>query len=50
MYNSINFKDNTITATDKILTYKKKQIHYIFYLNSSINYLQLVDIMLRRFS
>ena len=40
-----------ITVTEKMLTHKKKQIHYILYYSKSlISYLHLVDSMLRRFS
>lgn len=41
---SINSNDtnSTATVTDKILTYKKKQMLYAIHSNSSINYFTII--------
>ena len=45
-----NCKSNTVTVIDEILTCNSNQLHYILYLESSVNSLLLVDNMLRKFS
>lgn len=37
-----NDKNNTATVTDKIVTYKKKQMLYAIHSNSSINYFTII--------
>lgn len=37
-----NDKNSTATVTDKILTYKKKQMLYAIHSNSSINYFTII--------
>ena len=37
-----NYKNSTATETDKILTYKKKQMLYAIHSNSSINYFTII--------